>query len=332
MPNLGFIRANVTPSILQRFALAHGEKVQYIEDDGTVTHCNDPVVQQDNPEWGLAHVSSWSARPNRPYFYYQSAGVGVDAYILDTGINVNHQEFGGRAKMAANFVSGESSDDLHGHGTHCAGIIGGVTYGVAKRVNLVGIKVLDKNGSGGFSQIIQGIDFVISAVQGNPNHRTIISMSLGGDQSQAMNDAVAAAIQAGIVVVVAAGNDSKDACQTAPAGSPGAITVGAIASDDSMASFSNFGSCVTILAPGVNIVSASNASNTGTRMMSGTSMAGPFVVGLVSGWLARFDYTGQTPVRNDAVAFSAKNIVKGLKNGTPNASLYNWADPAAMRE
>ncbi|SNR25001.1 Peptidase inhibitor I9 [Actinoplanes regularis] len=243
---------------------------------------------------------------------------GVTAYVLDTGINTAHSDFGGRATSGYDFVDrDQDANDCNGHGTHVAGTVGGATYGVAKDAKLVGVKVLGCNGSGSFSDFIAGVDWVTEHAQ----LPAVANMSIGGPRSKALDDAVDRSIARGVTYVIAAGNDSKDACQVSPADTANAITVGAVDSNDQRASFSNYGSCLDLFAPGVNITSASNTSNTGTKVMSGTSMASPHVAGAAALVLrAHPDWTPQQ-VRDDLVAHAGSNRISDPGAGSPNRTL-----------
>ena len=196
--------------------------------------------------------------------------------MLDTGIRISHQEFGGRASNGYDFVDRDGvAQDCNGHGTHVAATIGGRTYGVAKDVKLVAVRVLGCGGSGSYSGIIAGIDWVTA----HAHLPAVANLSLGGTTSKALDDAVNRSIAKGVTYAVAAGNENRNACRQSPADDPAAITVGATDDTDRRASFSNYGACLDIFAPGVRIKSASNRSNTATMLMSGTSMASPHVAG-----------------------------------------------------
>ncbi|AOW07647.1 peptidase S8/S53 domain-containing protein [Yarrowia lipolytica] len=208
----------------------------------------------------------------------------VHAYVIDTGINVDHPEFGGRAKAGADFT-GEGSGDTNGHGTHVAGLVGSRTYGVAKRINIIEVKVLGRNGDGSLSQVIAGIDFAAND-RARRDLVAVANLSLGATYNRLLNDAIDAAVDSGLPVVVAAGNSGVPACTSSPASSSKSITVGAIDDrGDTIASFSNYGSCVDIFASGVFVQSLSN--DYGTMALSGTSMAAPIVAGVVGTMLAQ---------------------------------------------
>lgn len=240
------------------------------------------LTSQNPSTWGLGRISHRS-RGSNEYIYDNTAGTNTDIYIIDTGIYAGHSDFGGRARAGANFVDGESSTDGNGHGTHCAGTTGSNTYGVAKRANLIGVKVLGSDGSGSNSDVIAGIQWAVNNARNNGRTgRSVISMSLGGAFDQSSNNAVAQAVQAGVFVAVAAGNDGKNAANYSPASESSACTVGATDINDNRASFSNFGSILDIFAPGVNIQSTWIGSSTATNTISGTSMATPHIAGLAA--------------------------------------------------
>jgi subtilisin family serine protease len=261
-------QATMTATSARR--LAANPAVDYVEQDATVRMAD----TQTGPTWGLDRIDQ-TALPLSQTYTYRSAS-NVTAYVLDTGIRTSHSEFGGRARDGWDFIDQDATaQDCNGHGTHVAGTIGGSTYGVAKDVNLVGIRVLDCSGSGSYSAIIAGVDWVtMHAVK-----PAVANMSIGGPVSATLNAAVTRSIAAGVTYAVAAGNDNTDACGQSPAATPTAITVGATDSTDARASFSNFGSCLDIFAPGVRITAAGSASDTAMQMMSGTSMAAPHVAG-----------------------------------------------------
>ncbi len=266
--------------------------------------------------WGLDRIDDVSLPLDNTYDYF-STGSGVTAYVIDTGIEVTHPDFGGRAKLGYSAVGGKATD-CNGHGTHVAGTIGGTKYGVAKRVNLVAVKVLNCAGSGTNSGVIAGINWVI---KNHPNATAAVAnMSLGGGFSQAINNAVANLVADNVTVALAAGNENVDACSTSPASTPTAITVAASTSADLMASFSNYGNCVDLIAPGVGITSAWLKS--GTNTISGTSMAAPHVAGLAARYL-QGNPNAQPAVVGDALKANSKVSILGSPNATPYSLVYS---------
>ncbi|OIW28080.1 subtilisin-like protein [Coniochaeta ligniaria NRRL 30616] len=256
------------------------DEVSYIEADTRVRLS--ALSTQGQATSGLARLSHADAG-EASYVFDSTAGEGITAFVVDTGILVSHSEFQGRATFAANFVNDVDTDE-NGHGSHVAGTIGGRTFGVAKRVSLVAVKVLDADGSGTNSGVLAGMNFVVSNVTAsNLAGKAVMNMSLGGGRSRAINDAINALTAAGVVPVVAAGNENQDTANTSPGSAPAAITVGAIdQKTDAKASFSNFGRGVDIFAPGVNVQSVGITSNTASATLSGTSMASPHVAGLAA--------------------------------------------------
>jgi subtilisin family serine protease len=265
--------AKLSPGALAR--IKADPRVEYVEPDGVV---NIDTVQP-TPPWGLDRIDQRNL-PLGADYSYTSTGSGVTAYVIDTGIRKTHVEFEGRASDGFDAIDGGPADDCNGHGTHVAGTIGGRTYGVAKGATLKAVRVLDCQGSGTWSQVIAGLDWVESDhVAGR---LAVANMSLGGSANPAADAAVASAIADGIVFGVAAGNSSANACNYTPARVKSALTVAASDLNDRFASFSNRGSCVDIIAPGVNVLSAWNTSDVAVNTISGTSMATPHIVGIAA--------------------------------------------------
>ncbi|TVY38691.1 Subtilisin-like protease, partial [Lachnellula occidentalis] len=295
--------------------IANTDMVSYIEADTIVRTSS--FIQQATAPAGLDRLSH-AAVGGSSYVFDDSAGAGITAYVVDTGIRTSHSEFGGRATFAANFVNTVDTDE-DGHGSHVAGTIGGATFGVAKSVHLVAVKVLDANGAGSNSGVIAGLNFVAqNATASGLAGKAVMNMSIGGSKSTALNSAVAALVKAGVIVVVAAGNENQDASNTSPASAPSAITVGAIDANDAKASFSNFGPVVDIFAPGVNVLSVGIKSDTSTATLSGTSMASPHITGLCAYLMTLENLTAAANVtaRIMALAGSTGAVVTGAGSGT----------------
>ncbi|WP_444949387.1 S8 family serine peptidase [Micromonospora ureilytica] len=248
-------------------AVSYVEQVQVASATGT---------QTNPPSWGLDRIDQSGPKRDNSYTY-PTTGTGVTAYVVDTGIDIAHTDFGGRARYGWDAVDqDEVAQDCDGHGTHVAGTVGGTTFGVAKAVKLVAVRVLDCAGNGTTEQVLSGIDWVTA----NAVKPAVANMSLGfGGNNQAVNDAINRSIGTGITYAVAAGNSMQNACDVSPASVPAAITVGATDKIDFRAWFSNYGSCVDTFAPGVSIVSAAAGTSNGTLSISGTSMASPHVAG-----------------------------------------------------
>ncbi|KAJ8114398.1 hypothetical protein OPT61_g3718 [Boeremia exigua] len=277
---------------------------------------NDSFVTQTSSPWGLARISSQN-RGSTSYTYDDSAGSGTCVYVVDTGIAISHPEFEGRASFLANFAGDGSNADDHGHGTHCAGIVGSRTYGVAKNTTIYGVKVLDATASGTTSSVVAGINFVVNdvATRNCPNG-AILSMSLGGMRSAAVNSAAANAVSSGIFVVAAAGNNAKDTITVSPASESTVFAVGATDSVDRMASFSNFGTLVDILAPGVSVLST--WLNNSTILRSGTSMATPHVAGIAAYLLALEGKKTPAALSTYMQVLALKGNITNLPLGTKN--------------
>ncbi|KAJ9066511.1 proteinase B [Entomophthora muscae] len=292
-------------------------EVEYIEQDS--------IIQADsfqkNVTWGLERISKRGKVLGMSHGYtYYGDGEGVDVYVVDTGIMVDHPEFEGRARFGARFA-GENDFDESGHGTHCAGTVASKSYGVAKKASLVAVRVLDENGSGTTSGVIAGLHWAMLDRQGTRGN--VISMSLGGQVSLALNDMVDAAVQEGIVVVAAGGNNNDDACLRSPASALGAITVGATDINDARAFFSNYGSCIDIFAPGTAIMSTWN--NGLTNSISGTSMAAPHVAGLAAILLSTG--TPRHQISEAIKQLAVKNAIYDAGSESPNLLANNGAQP-----
>ena len=309
--------AMLDASALER--LAKDPNVESIEQDRIVVLQGDQV----DPPWGLDRVDQRSGTRNSRYSY-TNTGTGVTAYVIDTGVMASHIDFGGRVGAGYTvYDDGRGTTDCNGHGTHVAGTIGGSTYGIAKAVSLIPVRVLSCSGSGSISGVIAGINWAISDhASGTP---AVANMSLGGLYSASLNSAVANATEDGIVFAVAAGNNNRLACSYSPASEPTAITVGAIGGSDDRASFTNYGSCVDLFAPGVSIMSATIASSSASRMLSGTSMASPHVAGAAA-LLLQSDPTA-TPAQIAALIVNSAtpDAITGLAAGSPNLVLYTGA-------
>jgi len=286
---------------------------------------------QNGATWGLARVSHTSSISSGvpATFEYSSGniGSGQQVFVLDTGIYTEHNDFQGRASFGANFAGGGNPDG-NGHGTHCAGTIGGATYGIAKGCNLVAVKVLGDGGSGSYAGIINGINWVVSR-PGNNFFKTI-SMSLGGTAEGGLTGPCNAAVNAGVVIVVAAGNSNANACTFYPAGIASCITVAASDTTsqgdnqvDVRASFSNYGTCCDIFAPGDAITSTWIGGPTATRVLSGTSMACPHVAGEVAVLRHRHPTYSPAQIRELLVATCHQGVVTNPGAGSPNCLLYN---------
>ncbi len=295
--------------------LASDPAVAFVEQNHTVSING---TQAPVPSWGLDRIDQRNLPLNNS-FTYPVTGSGVRAYIIDTGIRFSHTDFGGRAVTGFDAIDGGSADDAHGHGTHVAGTVGGTSFGVAKGVTLVGVRVLDAGGSGTNAQVIAGIDWVTG--DHDPGELAVANMSLGG-AGNALNAAVANSIADGVTYAVAAGNESTDACTRTPASTPTAITVGATDINDNRASFSNFGTCLDIFAPGVNITSAWFTSDTATNTISGTSMASPHTAGAAALVLAQNPSFTPQQVRDSLFNNATNGVVVNPGTGSVNKLLF----------
>lgn len=273
-----------------------------------------PLALQSQAPWGLDRLDQISLPLNQTYNFLGTAS-NVHVYVIDTGILTTHQEFGGRASSGADLVDQDAdATDCNGHGTHVAGSIGSGIYGVAKGVKLHAVRVLNCAGSGSFSTVIAGIEWVTA----NHMKPAIANMSLGGGISQAVDDAVTASIQAGVTYVVAAGNENSQACNSSPARVPTAITVGSTTSTDARSSFSNYGNCVSVFAPGSDILSTWIGSPTATNTISGTSMASPHVAGVAALYAASHPTASPAAIKQALLAGSLAGKVTNAGSGSPN--------------
>jgi subtilisin family serine protease len=274
--------------------LSEHPDVEYVEQNQVaraLQQCLPPTANPPEGLWGLSRVSYNAIQlPRRNV--RRHAGAHANVYIMDTGINYPHNDFGGRASFAFD-ATGEGPNDGNGHGTHCAGTAAGASFGIARESHIFDVKVLNRQGSGTFAGVINGIDF--SNGRANAQHRVVGSLSLGGGFSQAVNDAVnRLSNNPHGIASVASGNSNTNACNTSPASAANGVTVNALANNDARAGFSNFGTCTHIFAPGQNVLSAWIGSNTATNTISGTSMACPHVTGILAdAWIAQTGMTGQ---------------------------------------
>jgi subtilisin family serine protease len=294
--------------------LAADPQVAWVEQDSRVKL----ITTQTGATWGLDRIDQRN-RPVNGTYNYDTTATNVHAYIIDTGIRTTHVDFGGRATVGTDTVGdGQNGQDCNGHGTHVSGTVGGATFGVAKGVSLVAVRVLDCAGSGTNAGVIAGVDWV-SANRITP---AVANMSLGGGASAALDQAVRNSIAAGVTYAIAAGNSNANACNSSPARTAEAITVGATDINDQRASFSNFGTCLDIFAPGVNITSDWGSGDTATNTISGTSMATPHTAGAAALYLAANPTASPLTVRNALVANATPGVVGNPGTGSPNLLLF----------
>jgi subtilisin family serine protease len=308
---------SATMSERQAKRLAADPAVAYVEQDQVFRLS---VDQLNPPSWGLNRIDQRTLPLDNLYRHNPTGTENVTAYIIDTGIRITHTNFGGRATWGTNTTGDGNNTDCNGHGTHVAGTVGGSTFGVAKNVRLVAVKVLTCSGSGSTTGVVSGINFVTQRhAAGQP---AVSNMSLGGGASTAIDNAVRASITDGVSYAIASGNSNTNACNFSPARVTQALTVNASTQTDARASFSNIGTCTDLFAPGQGITSAWSTSNTAQNTISGTSMATPHVAGAVALYLARNPSASPAAVHSAIIAASTPNRITNAGTGSPNRLLF----------
>ena len=310
---------------LAAYQLQYVQSLQYvqgIEEDGIVTLA---ATQTPTPSWGLDRIDQRERIDGGAdgRYEYLSAGTGSTIYVGDTGV-LQHQDLAGRVSPSGytTFNDGRGTNDCNGHGTHVATTAAGTQYGIAKNATIVPVRLLDCQGSGRYSGVIASLDWILSPSNPNPKTQAVLNLSIGGPKSDALNDAIERLVNEGITVVVAAGNERTDACTKSPASAVNAITVGATDIGDMKASYTNFGSCVDINAPGSSILAGWYFSNTSTRTASGTSMASPHVAGAAAVYRGLYPTATVAQVTSALVSTATPGVITNLNAGTPNKMLY----------
>jgi subtilisin family serine protease len=309
-------------SVDQAKKLAGDSRVAFVQQNQKIT------ANQDNPPWGLDRTDQRDL-PLDNKFTPAATADNVNVYVIDTGIYPDHKDFGGRASVATDTVGdGQNGVDCMGHGSHVAGTIAGTNFGLAKGAKIFGVRVLDCQGSGSTESVVAGIDWVTA----NAKKPAVANMSLGGAADQALDAAVKASVASGVSYAVAAGNDSSDACGSSPAREPSAITVGATDPQDARASFSNFGKCVDVFAPGVGVESVGITGPDATAKMSGTSMATPHVAGGIALYLSAHPDAKPADVATALTGAATPGKVADPGTGSPNKLLFVGAvNPASAQ-
>jgi subtilisin family serine protease len=309
--------ADMTPA--QAAALRRSARVLWVEEDKRVAT---QATISPTASWGLDRIDQRAATANNSYSFATN-GAGVSVYVIDTGIYASHSQFTGRTRIGFDAFGGDGID-CNGHGTHVAGTVGGSTYGVAPASSLISVRVLDCSGSGSLSGVIAGIDWAINDHVSGP---AVINLSLGTAKSASLESAVDRAFNDGITVVSAAGNSNVDACTTSPGGNkPSGLTVGATTITDARASYSNFGACLDLFAPGSDIISAGTTSPTSTSVQSGTSMAAPHVSGLAARYLSAATSATPSQVMTALINATTANAVTSAGTLSPNRLAYGDPD------
>lgn len=309
-------------------SLTTAEASALARDDGVVAvERNKPVTldaTQNDATWGLDRIDQTTSQLDGSYTY-PGTGQGVSAYIIDTGVRATHTEFEGRVNTGYSAFGGTANDD-QGHGTHVAGTVAGRTYGVAKSATIIPVKVLDSSGSGCTNSVVAGLNWATNNHQ--PGQPAVANMSLGGGSSTTIDLAVAQLVADGVTVAVAAGNSGDNACYYSPARAASALTVAATDRTDTRASFSNYGSCVDLFAPGVAITSSTNASDTSSATWSGTSMATPHVAGAAAVYLSLYPTKTPAEVADAMIAASTKDVVRDAQSVNRLLIVNDYAAPA----
>lgn len=314
--------------------------VAFIEKDSKVFSMENSVTQNGAP-WGLARISHrepLTFGTFNKYVHQAKGGEGVDVYVIDTGTNYEHNDFEGRARWGKTIPNGDVDEDGNGHGTHCSGTIAGSKYGVAKKANIIAVKVLRSNGSGTMADVIKGVDWAAashvaaSKKKSSKFKGSVANMSLGGGKSPTLDRAVNSAVDAGLNFAVAAGNDNSDACDYSPAAAAKAVTVGASTLADERAYFSNWGQCCDIFAPGLNIQSTWIGSRNAVNTISGTSMASPHIAGLLAYYISlqpsdysEFSVGMMAPgdLKKHLIEVATPNMLSDIPKDTPNILAWN---------
>ncbi|KAF8429171.1 serine proteinase [Tirmania nivea] len=323
--------------------------IAFVEKDSKVFALEEPVVENSAP-WGLARISHREALgfgTFNKYIHQASGGEGVDAYVVDTGTNYDHVDFEDRASWGKTIPKGDVDEDGNGHGTHCSGTIAGKKYGVSKKAHIIAVKVLRSNGAGTMSDVVKGVEWAAlahtkTAAKKDPKFKgSVANMSLGGGKSQTLDLSVNAAVDLGLHFAVAAGNDNSDACDYSPAAAANAVTVGASTLADERAYFSNYGKCVDIFAPGLNIQSTWIGSKYAVKTISGTSMASPHVAGLIAYFLSlQPDSDSEYAVeplkpedlKKHMINIASQDMLSGIPEDTVNLLAWNGGGASNLSE
>ena len=331
---LGYAAVLPTADLLRLRSMPDVEAVEANQVVSVLPIASDEEESDDidgkNGNWGLLRISKRSLPMPKEYSFPKSAGEGVDVYVVDTGINVEHEDFEGRAVWGLTAPIFDDDVDGNGHGTHVASTIAGKQYGVAKKATVIAVKVLRSSGYGSMSDVVKGVEFTaknhMQKSASGKKVKSVANMSLGGGKSPALDKAVAAAIKRGVLFAVAAGNDNKDACNYSPAAVEDAITVGATTKQDQRAWFSNYGECVDVFAPGHEITAAWIGGEKEVNTISGTSMASPHVAGVMALLAGESDKSlTPTELKKRLLKLGSADQLSDVGEGSPNLLLFNNA-------
>lgn len=318
---------NTAMALQESAEVAYVEPVQNFHVVGTTFSRDEACNKAKSMSWGLSRTVHPGSLPSEPienvdYEWDDSAcGQDIDIYVIDTGIQTTHQDFEGRARWGKSFIPEEGEVDTHGHGTHVASTAAGKDYGLARCADMVAVKVCNGRGSCPSSAILGGVQFTADAARAG-GKKVVGNMSLGGGYSQASNDAVNAAVNAGVMMAVAAGNSNADSCRFSPASAELVFTVMSSDKRDSRSSFSNYGSCSDIFAPGSEITAAWIGADSATRTVSGTSMASPHVAGVSAKYWSKNPSLTPGQVKDKLISLGTKNVIKNAGNDSPNVLLH----------